>query len=205
MPAIVMGIEDRKELPTDGMPITPPRTELADSALPSVSRRSLIDGSPVEPGRSRGLPGTAGRPQAPEATAAWSSLIDEQEASARRDEQEASVRRAAEALATAEQGNADLPATRRPVQQAAAEGGQRRERRSVRDGELEGEGRRSRGLLRIVILVVIGLAIGALIYLLATGALGSLFAEGARTPASGVAVAGLLAGGTRLTKEFRDR
>lgn len=192
MPAIVMGIEDRKEPPTGGVPITPPRTELADSALPSVSRQSLMAGSPAEPGRSRGLPGTAGRPQAPEATAAWSSLIDEQEASARRDEQEASVRRAAEALAVAEQ-------------QSAAEGGQRRERRSGRGGEHDAEEMRGRGLLRIVILVAIGLAIGALIYLLATGALGSLFAEGAGTPASGVAVAGLLAGGARLTKEFRDR
>lgn len=205
MPAIVMGIEDRKEPPTGGLPITPPRTELADSALPSVSRQSLMAGSRAEPGRSRGLPGTAGRPQAPEATAAWSSLIDEQEASARRDEQEASVRRAAEALAVAEQEAAAAPATRRAAQQSAAEGGQRRERRSGRDAEQGAEERPGRGLLRIAILVAIGLAIGALIYLLATGALGSLFAEGAGTPASGVAVAGLLAGGARLTKEFRDR
>lgn len=200
IPAVVMGIEDWHEPPTGGQPITPPRTELTDSALPSVSRQSLRQGTPPAPGRARGLPGTAGQPKAPEATAAWSSLLDEQEAS---------VKKAAEALSPAPAETAPLPSRRSVVQGPAGPEPQRRDRRSTGGKRPAGSGtgeNPSSGVLKIVILVAIGLAIGALIYMIATGALASIFADGVGgTAPGGVALAGFLAGWPRLTKEFRDR
>lgn len=186
MPAVVLGIEDSPEPPTDGQPITPPRT-----TPPIPARRSLRPAGDED----RGLPGLHGRAKAPEASGGWSAIVDESADAAHVAEETAvPVRRVP--------GPPDVaPPTRRSHQEAAD-----RSEASVRRGAAGGREARDQnpGGLRIIILVAIGLAVGALIYLIVSGALGSLLSQGAGggLPAGAVAV---LAGWPSLTKELRDR
>ncbi len=184
MPAVVLGIEDSPGPPTDGPPITPPRTT-------RPIRRSLRPAGDED----RGLPGLRGRAKAPEASGGWAAIVAES----------ADAAHVAEETAVPLRRVPEPPDAAPPIRRSRPEVADRSEA-SVRRGAAGGREARDQnpGALRIIILVAIGLAVGALIYLIVSGALGSLFSQGAGggLPAGAVAV---LAGWPSLTKELRDR
>lgn len=212
LPAVVLGIEDRPEPATDADPLTPPRTELLESALLPTRRESLREQAALS-SRTRGLPGTAGRPKVPEASPGWSALLEEQETST------------ATALARIEAGLAEETATSVVVPGVAGLAAEPVEVPVADDGELEApvapdapdapeapdeppasdeppaadepptaapgrrspasgspvnaEPRRASGPRRVLVLMLLGLAIGVLIILITSGAFGAVVAEGA--------------------------
>lgn len=163
MPAVVMGIEDSPEPPTGDRPVTPPRPSVPED-VPQSEGESSTD---------------TDRDAAPAAPEAGANVADESAPIAGEDVEPA-PREATDGIESVTEPSAPTEAalpTRRSIARSRGRA-QQGEDRAQGEGEGDAPATGPSRWLTIVLLIVAGLALGALVYLIASGRLGSLFADG---------------------------